>query len=385
MSAKMITTQAQLNQALSELEAEKRLALDIESDSFYHYEERLCIVTVSSPRENYIFDTLALGEAGRELQSLVERRDRPLLMHSANNDVLALKRGYRLEFGWIQDTALACTLLNYPQTSLASLAEAFLGLRLPKDLQRHDWGQRPILQQHIDYLINDTRHLFEIHDRIEGELRDRDIYEEYELECRALVQSVPREREFDPERFRRIRAHEELDASRRGALKALYAWRDGLARSLNRAPFRVISDGTLLDLAKDPPRDVAELARRSGVGRWLSEHAEEMLAVIRRGLSEPAPLRAPFKPRTTGDDAKRLDPRQRDVLGKLKGWREKEAASRGLGLQAVLPTPVMFELIQNPPRDVAELAAHPRVGQSRARRYGEKLLQLLAPLARARR
>lgn len=379
----MVTTEEQLKAALAELEGAQRVSLDIESDSFYHYDERVCIVTISSERKNYIIDALALGEAARALQSLVARKDRPLLMHSANNDVLALKKAYRFEFGLIQDTALACTLLNYAQTSLAHLAESFLGLRLPKDLQRHDWGQRPIEAAHAEYLVNDTRHLFEIHDKLSEELHHHGIYEEYELECRALVQSAPGKREFDPERFRRIKGHEELDASRRGALKALYAWRDSVARALNRAPFRVVSDSTLLDLARTPPSPGEDLAKRSGVGRWLiAEHDAAIRAAIMRGLSEPAPPRAPFKQKE-GDDTRRLDPRQRDILGKLKGWREKEAQARGLGLQTILPTPVMHELLLEPPRSVEDLARHPRVGQNRAKRYGEALLKMLAPLRRA--
>lgn len=380
--AEMVTNPAQLKSALSELEQAVRVSLDIESDSFYHYDDRVCIVTISSPGKSFIIDTLALGEEARLLQSLVARKDRPLLMHSANNDVLALKKAYRFEFGLIQDTALACTLLNYAQTSLAHLAESFLGLRLPKDLQRHDWGQRPIEATHAEYLINDTRHLFEIHDRLTEELRHHCIYEEYELECQALIQGEPNKREFDPERFRRIKGHEELDASRRGALKALYAWRDSVARALNRAPFRVISDCALLDLARTPPSPSEDLAKRSGVGRWLvAEHDAAIRAAITRGLSEPAPPRAPFKPKE-GDDTKRLDPRQRDLLGKLKGWREKEAQARGLGMQAILPTPVMHELLQQPPASIEDLARHPRVGKNRAARYGDALLKMLAPLVK---
>jgi ribonuclease D len=380
----MVTTEAELKAALAELESAPRVSLDIESDSFYHYDDRVCIVTISSPGKNFILDTLALGEAARELQTLVARKDRPLLMHSANNDVLALKKAYRFEFGLIQDTALACTLLNYPLTSLAHLAETFMGLRLPKDLQRHDWGQRPIEPVHAEYLINDTRHLFEIHDKLSEELKHHGIYEEYELECHALIQGEPAKREFDPERFRRIKGHEDLDASRRGALKSLYAWRDSVARALNRAPFRVISDSTLLDLARTPPAPDEDLAKRSGVGRWLvAEHDAAIRAAITRGLAEPAPPRGPFKQKE-GDDTKRLDPRQRDILGKLKGWREKEATARSLGMQTILPTPVMYELLQQPPKSVEEFAAHPRIGKNRAARYGEALVKMLAPLVKRR-
>ncbi len=386
----IVSTPQRFTQLVAELEGAARLSLDVESDSFYHYDERVCIVTLSTEDRDIIVDTLALGEvAAPDMQRLVGRQDRPLLMHSAGNDVLALKRDYELEFGLIRDTALAGTLLGFAQTGLATLVESYVGLRLPKELQRHDWGKRPLEPEHQAYLINDTRHLFKVHDLIEDQLRQAGILDEYRIECEFLAQSRPRERAFDPERFRRIKGHDALDPSRRGALKALYAWRDGVARGLNRAPFRVLSDHALLGLASNPPADAVELAQRGGVGAWLSNgHAQDLLAALRKGLSEPSPQRAPRTPHSSTDaDAvhRPLSPRQRDVLGRIKVWREAEAKARGLGLQAVLPTPVFHELVHNPPNDAQQLAAVPRVGQSRAARYGDALLALLAPLHKHKR
>ncbi|MCC6575531.1 MAG: HRDC domain-containing protein [Planctomycetes bacterium] len=380
----IVSTPDRFKQVLAELANAPRFSLDIESDSFYHYEERVCIVTLSTEDRNVIIDTLALGEASRELQQLVGRRDRPCLMHSASNDVLALKRSFKLEFGLIQDTAMAGSLLGFAQTGLATLVETFIGLRLPKDLQRYDWGQRPLQPVHQEYLINDTRHLFKVHDLIEEQLRKADIVDEYRIECEALALSLPRERSFDPERFRRIKGHEQLDASRRGALKSLYAWRDRTARGLNRAPFRVVSDHALMGLAAEPPKDEQELASRSGIGNWLSSYVAEMLAALKKGLSEPSPPRAPRVHHEPDPDNKPLDMRQRDILGKLKAWREQEAKARGLGLQAIMPTPAFHDLVHTPPRNTEELGKLARVGPSRAKRYGEPLLALLAPLNKRR-
>jgi ribonuclease D len=226
----------------------------------------------------------------------------------------------------------------------------------------------------VRYLINDTRHLFPLHDLIIEEIRAHGLTEEYEIECRAVAEAEPREREFDPERFRRIKGQGELTDQQRGVLKALYGWRDALARQLARAPFRIVGDSTLLAIARALPDSSKPLAEVRGVGEWLiEEFAEAILEHVRS--ASPESIWPPRRPPDT--DSLRLDPRQRDTLGRLKRWREHEKAARGVGLQAVLPTTALKELVVQPPRTVEELANHPRVGKARAARYGQQLLKIL--------
>jgi ribonuclease D len=297
-------------------------------------------------------------------------------MHSGQNDVLALRRDYDLDFGFVQDTSVAAMLLDLPQTGLAALVEGYLGIPLEKELQRHDWSRRPIELEHVRYLINDTRHLFPLHDRMMEEIRRHELVEEYEIECRAVADAEPRDRTFDPDRFRRIKGHGDLDDRRRGVLKALYAWRNDVARTLDRAPFRIIGDAVLLEIARNLPADQKALAELRGVGEWLlTDYTEPILEAVRTGLSNPASIRPPRRQIET--PTQRMDPRQRDTLGRLKRWRDREKAARGVGLQAVLPTAVLKDLVLTPPRTVDQLAQIYRVGRSRAERYGDALLRLL--------
>lgn len=374
---RIITGAADLKRVIDDLLQAPRVALDIEADGFYNYRESVCIVTLSDEESDFVVDTLALGEESRDLSRLVGREDTPLLMHSGQNDVLALKRTYGFEFGMVQDTSVAAMLLGIEQTGLAAIVEGYLGLTLEKGLQRYDWSRRPIETEHLQYLVNDTRHLFAVHDLMEDELRKHELVEEYRIECRAVAEAEPKSREFDPERFRRIKGHGDLTDRQRGALKALYAWRDDLARELDRAPFRVVSDATLLGLARrDVPAPDALRATR-GVGEWLAaEHGESMLNAMRAGLKQPAPVRAP-KAHRTGPRNPRMDPQQRDRLGRLKRWRQHEAERRKIGIQAVLPTAALAELVLDPPPDLAALGKVARVGASRASRYGDEILRIL--------
>jgi ribonuclease D len=241
---------------------------------------------------------------------------------------------------------------------------------------RYWLARRPIELEHVRYLINDTRHLFPLHDLMLDEIRKHELVEEYEIECHAVAEAEPRDRVFDPERFRRIKGHGDLDDRRRGVLKALYAWRNGVARELDRAPFRIIGDSALLDIARALPADTATLASVRGVGEWLlAEFGEAILESVRSGVASPTSIRPPRRPIET--PTQRMDPRQRDTLGRLKRWREREKAARGVGLQAVMPSAVMKDLVLEPPRTLEQLAAMQRVGRARAERYGEALIRLL--------
>ncbi len=373
----IITDAGRLSQVIDQLLEAPRVALDIESDGFYNYQDRVCIVTLSSEQFNVVVDTIALGEGARDMQRLLDRPEVPVLMHSGQNDVLALKRDYRFNFGLVHDTAVAAMLLGLQHTGLAALAEAYLGLKLEKELQRYDWSRRPIEREHVHYLINDTRHLFGLHDLIIDELRKHELMDEYIIECDAVAQSEPRKREFDPERFRKIKGHGELSDAQRGVLKELYAWRNGVAEKLDRAAFRVTGDSTLLDIARRLPRDLAGLEQIRGLGDWLlRDNAAELLRIVDEAQRRPVSVKPP-KRKPTGPLPLRMDPAQRDRLGRLKRWREKEAARRGIGLQAVLPTAVVNDLVLQPPADKAQLAEVPRVGKSRAERYGDEILKIV--------
>ncbi|MBK9974648.1 MAG: HRDC domain-containing protein [Planctomycetes bacterium] len=373
----LITSVQGLESAIDEMLAAPRYSLDVESDGFHSYAGRVCIVTLSTEHRDVVIDTLALGRETSRLQRLVASAHKPCLMHSGHNDVLALKREYEMPFGFVQDTSVASMLLGFTHTGLSALCETFLGFTLEKELQRHDWARRPMLPEHVSYLVNDTRHLFKLHDLITAELAKHGLSDEYEIECRAVAESEPIEREFDPERFRKIKGALDINDEGRGILRALYMWRNETAKSLDRAAFRVASDSTLLEIARTRPTGLDDLSRLRGVGEWLLNQAgDAILSAVSHGQKNPAPLRGPHRPRHD-DTGTRMDPRQRDRLGRLKKWREQEAQKRGLGLQAILPTSVLHDLVLQPPADAAALAAVPRVGPSRAQRYGDQILRIV--------
>jgi ribonuclease D len=244
------------------LRPEPVVALDTESNSFHVYRERVCLLQVSTRTQDFVVDPLAvdvrrLGEVfcdGRET-----------VLHGADYDVRCLKREYGWKLPRLFDTMAAARRLGREGLGLSALVEAQFGVRLSKTFQRSDWGQRPLTGAQIAYASLDTHFLLPIYDLLSGELETRGVADEARREFARIAAVEPKERVFDPEGYRRIKGGRELDPAGRAILRALYLAREDRARAVDRPPFKVLADQTMVEIARRRPRTPAELGRLPGV------------------------------------------------------------------------------------------------------------------------
>lgn len=76
-------------------------------------------------------------------------------------------------------------------------------------------------------------------------------------------------------------AAESLEPAQREVFEALRAWRTGVAKEKQIAPYMVFSDATLVGIIEQRPGTVAELGGVSGVGaKKLAEYGEQVLATL---------------------------------------------------------------------------------------------------------
>ena len=74
---------------------------------------------------------------------------------------------------------------------------------------------------------------------------------------------------------------DDLDEAQRAVFEALRTWRLELARVTEIPPFIIFNDRTLVELAKQQPRNNAELMAVPGIGDAKAErYGKEVLAVI---------------------------------------------------------------------------------------------------------
>lgn len=269
--ATIVSSAAGLEPLLELARKEGIVALDTESNGFYAYHERICLLQLQVGEQVFLVDALVLPRDRRlaPLRTLLGSREITKVMHGAEFDVLGLKRDLGIGLTGLFDTMHAARLLQAEGLSLDKLVLQHFGVALDKSFQRYDWGRRPLAQKAIRYAAADVRYLLPLHARLQSELRARGLLQRAAAAFARVEGMKPRPRVFDPLGYQRLRGYGRLGPEERKALAKLFVLREEIARRSDLAPFRVLNTETLLRLAKDRPRDPRSLQAVPGVPAWL--------------------------------------------------------------------------------------------------------------------
>jgi ribonuclease D len=160
---------------------------------------------------------------------------------------------------------VAARRLGRAGLGLAALVEAHFGVRLSKAHQRADWGRRPLSPEQLTYAALDTHYLLPLYDGLARELGARGALDDARREFDRIAAAEFRERVFDAEGWRRLKGARDLDPPGRAVLRALWIAREEQARALDRPPFKVLAEQTMLELARRRPTGDDALGRVPGV------------------------------------------------------------------------------------------------------------------------
>ena len=369
----LISTDESFKRALQCLTRASRLAVDIEADSLYHYFEKVCLIQLSTDDATYILDPLAIKNVA-ELAPFMCDPAIEKVFHAASYDVFCLRRDYSFAFANIFDTHLAAQLLGYEFLGLNVLMDEFLGIRHSKRRQRDDWSRRPLAAEQLEYAAMDTHHLLRLRDALEAELRlkGRLDWAREEFDFSAAVEKS--DKEFDPEGFRRIKGNRELSLRDQGVLRALYIFRDKVARALDVPPFKVLNNSVLLDLTRKPPTSQAEMFKRPGISDRV---ARKYSAGILRTISEARRQDSSFPETPAANNWRAPDRPAKRRLEALKSWRQAKAKELNLPVGVVFPANLLENLAVAPPGNPEALASLPGMRRWRVREFGSEILQLL--------
>ncbi|HET8734883.1 MAG TPA: ribonuclease D, partial [Anaeromyxobacteraceae bacterium] len=250
--------------------AEPVVALDTESNSFHAYRERVCLLQISVPGEDFIVDPLAVDV--RPLGPVLGG-ERELVLHGADYDVRCLRREFGWDLGRIFDTMVAARRLGMKELGLAALVKAQFGVRLSKEHQRADWGRRPLGREQVRYAALDTHFLLPLHAILDASLAERGAAVEARREFDRIAAARAHERVFDPEGWRKLKGARELDPAGKRVLRALWIAREERASAVDRPPFKVIPESSMVELARLRPRDPAAMRAVPGVTPRVWEQA----------------------------------------------------------------------------------------------------------------
>ena len=264
------------------------LALDTEASSFHRYHERLCLIQISDRTRTFLIDPLVVPDMA-PLGRLLADPAVEWVIHDADYDLRMLKKMWGFRVARVFDTMVSAELLNEAELGLAALLGKYFGVLVNKKFQKADWGKRPLPADMLAYAAMDTTYLIALRDKLDEALvaTGRRGWAEEEFTELVDIPFQPTDHEDEPA-FLRMKGAKALKPRQLAVLKEVHTWRDGLAQRLDRAPFMVLGNDVLIDMAKNPPQDLAELGRRKGVGSsTLTRNGVEIMAAVERGAACP--------------------------------------------------------------------------------------------------
>lgn len=369
----VVATAASFEEMLASLLRAPRIAIDIEADSLYHYFDKVCLIQISTDRDTYVLDPLAIKEL-RPLAPIMANPAVEKVFHAAGYDVHCLRRDFGFSFANLFDTHVAAQLLGYDQLGLGALLESQLGIAHSKRRQRDDWSRRPLDPGQLLYAAMDTHHLLHLRDLLEKQLNEkrRLLWAQEEFAVAAALEQA--ERHFDPDGYRRIKGSRSLPPGQLAVLRALYLLRDRFARQMDLPPFKVINNPVLLDLALRPPSSARDMFGRPGISQRVArKFAEEICRAIDRARCEDPSLCNRPESRPYVPPSKETKSRFED----LREWRRVKAAELRLDVGVICPGNVLESLATNPPPDLAALDGYDGLRRWRAREFGPEILEVL--------
>jgi ribonuclease D len=367
---KLITTQSDWQLCLEKLEAESRLAIDLEANSMYAYREEVCLIQMTIPGQDYIIDPLGVRDLSG-LGDIVQNPQVEKVFHAAEYDMILLKR----QFGWqlhnLFDTMWAARILGYHRYGLASMLETVYDIKLDKRYQKSNWCKRPLSPEQLVYAQLDTHHLLQLRDHLEKELQAAGRMEEAAETFAEQTHVKLSNNEFDPDGdFWSISGAYDLTRQQQAVLRALAIYRDEEAHHRNRPLFKIFHDKTLIELAQIMPSSISALRDVYGMSAGQTRrYGRQLLNTITEGLRASPP---PFPKRTERPPDAVLN-----RFDKLHTWRKNSASKRGVESDVIISKDALWAIALKNPKNVAQLADLDEVGAWRCQTYAKDILAVL--------
>lgn len=357
----------------------QRIAVDVEADGLFAFRARLCVMQVAFVEGDSIEVAIidALETSPKPLANVLGPNGPEKVLHDLTFDARMLDAA-GTPLACARDTSVAARLLGIEKGGLASLLESELGVHVDKRYQQHDWSERPLRPEHVAYLAGDVAHLLALDDALSAKAAALDLEPEIAEECaHKLASALLPPRDARPE-YTRIKGAEKLDALGRAVLRRLVEVRTRAAEEADVPPFKVAGNEVLLELAARRPASQkdASVVRGAMAGR-AGRNLGRFLEAIRAGTRDgeiPAEDRACFeKPKIDRAAIAQRKAREQRVMA----FRKREAKSRGLDEQAILPGHCASDLVDallEPDADAvrAKIRGIPGIGARRLARYEDE-------------
>jgi ribonuclease D len=239
---------AKLQEVIDKMHLQVPVMLDTEADSFHHYYPQLCLVQVTINQKNWLLDPLQL-----DLTPFIEAlTPKQIVFHAADYDLRLLWNKFRFKPQNLEDTSIAAQMCGEEQLGLGDLVQRYFGVKLEKANQKANWSQRPLAESLIDYAVSDTAYLMQLHEILQQKLHQLGRTQWYRQSCDQLVRhcctDIAKQEKSTPWR---VRGSGCLNPNFWPQLQSFWEWREAIAATRNRPPFKVLTNEKMIQIIQD--------------------------------------------------------------------------------------------------------------------------------------
>ena len=368
----IINTQSLLNQARKDLEQENTIAVDLESDSMFHFLEKVCLIQIASMKNAYIFDPLSDIDF-TALKTVFESTRIRKVFHGADYDVRSLFRDFGFEINNLFDTQLACRYLGLKETSLEAVLYTFFQVTLNKKFQKKDWSQRPLPDEMIEYAANDVAYLIPLAKILEDDLIRLGRLSWVMEDCANLSQVRPASLNQHP-LFLSYKGAGALPPKHLVVLEAVLQLRKKIAMQKDKPLFKIFQNKAIDKIVREKPVTLNQL---KGLNLFSPSQFEMygnmVVETVNAVLTEPGSS-LPVYPRTR---TRSLKVSEQNRIKVLKEWRDKKAEELDIDPSLVLNKALITAIAIRKPATPSDLEEIKEMKKWQFQEFGAHIMNLL--------
>ncbi|MGD2030294.1 MAG: HRDC domain-containing protein [Desulfobacterales bacterium] len=372
---KIIDTEAGLEKAVSILERTKTIAVDMEADSMYHFQVKVCLVQMATEKSTIVVDPLQVKSLS-PLKPLFSNPDIKKIFHGADYDVRSLFRDFSIEINNLFDTELAFRFLGIKETGLEAIVEKYLNINLDKRYQKKDWSQRPLPREMIDYAAGDVKYLLKLAQICGKELEKKGRLAWVLEECNCLSKVRPVLSNEEP-LFLKFKGAGRLKSKSLAVLEALLQFRKEIAEKKDKPLFKIIGNDSMMKIATAKP---VTLRRLKGI-KALSEkqfnmYGNDLIEVVAGALKIPE-SKLPVYPKKK---AKVLPHEVPKRVKALKSWRASKVRALKIDPGIICNNALITSIAIQNPVDIRSLDKIKEMRNWQKQEFGREIITVLRRL-----
>ena len=371
-SYEMISTQSELERLAKILLKEAAIGVDLEADSMFHFQEKVCLLQIATAENNYVIDPLLLDDLS-PLKPVFKNARLKKIMHGADYDVRSLYRDFQIVIHSLFDTQIACRFLGCAETGLEAVLKNKFDVSLDKRYQRKDWSRRPLPQEMIAYAANDARYLVPLAKKLESDLATQKRLAWVFEECEILSNVRPAANNNCP-LYLNFRGAGRLTPRNLAILEGLLQYRQLIARKKDRPLFRIMGQNSLLKLAEMKPVNMMQLKKTNALSpKQMVMYGRDVIAAVRRAMQiqkNELPVyprkQAPVVPAAV---AKRVKA--------LKNWRNQQANNLSIDPALICTKALIMAIAVQKPLSLKSLGRIKEMKRWQQREFGRQIMEVL--------